>query len=150
MGNWITVNIEGKVNKDEAKEMLEWLTVDRQTYSSIAEEQLGVYYLQISQGVCGLGDWIKEDGTLSGIGNVFERDCEPQDLLNEAQVLCKQFKSLELTVHVGGDYESTECVATIIGNKDKVELLEPQIKTLGEISTDQMQNNLLKALGLKL
>lgn len=141
MGNWITVNIKGKVNKEEAKQLIEWLTVDKQTYSSMAEEQLGVYYLQISRGVFGLRQWVKEDGTINSLGNVYERDCEASDLYSEVQSLCKRFKSLELTVHIGGDYESTKCVATIVGNKDKVELLEPQIENLGEISADQIKGN---------
>lgn len=150
MGNWIIVNMEGNVSKEEVNELIKYLKVDKSTYSSLAEEELGVYYLQVSSGICGLGEWINEDGSISAIGNVYERDCEPEDLFNEVKALCGKFKSLDLTIHVGGDYESISCVATIVGNSERVEKLPPQIAELGEISSDSMKDNFLKALGMKL
>lgn len=148
MGNWITVNMKGKVNKEEAREMVEWLKFSRETFSSIAEEQLGVYYLQIITSVCGINNWVGADGNINVTGNVFERDCETEDLFNEVKALCNKFKTLELTIHVGGDYESTKCVATIVGNNERVEKLPPQIEELGEISSDNIRENFLQALGV--
>lgn len=149
MGNWITVGMVGSANKEDAKRMIEWLTFSRETYSSVAYEKLGVYYLQISSSVYGLNKWIKEDGIINVTGNVFERDCEVDELYEEVKALCNEFKSLELTVHIGGDYESTKVVATIVGNSESVELLEPQIEELNEISMNATMERLGDALGIK-
>ena len=70
----------------------------------------------------------RKDGTIDAKGNVYERDCEVDDLLNELTALSNKFRTLEMLLHIGGDYESTLCKATIKVENGVVELLEPQLK----------------------
>lgn len=130
MGNWITVNAIGKVDIEEARVMIDMLKYDNKTYTSIAEKELGVFYLQFGKGVFGLNQWINEDGSIFAAGNVFERDCDVEDLVNELSALANKFTSLDMELHIGDWYESLKCVATVKVKNGIAKKFEPQIDIL--------------------
>jgi hypothetical protein len=147
MGNWRTVEIKGEVkNKAEVSEIRNYLTYDRNTYESAASND-GIYCLQFGESLCGINKWIDQSGIIDASGNVWERDCEIEDLKNELETLASKFLSLELTLNAGDDYESENCVASFIVKDGKVEQVDPLVKELNGINQDYMTANLMKMLG---
>ena len=92
----------------------------------------------------GINGWVKE--TISAIGNLSERDYNVEDVVEQLKKLSIVAPSLNLVVHCGGEYESKECVATVILSNGNVETKEPQIDRLMEVSDSQMMGNLFKNL----
>lgn len=140
MGDWRTVNIKGKISKDEVNAAREFLKSDYYREDS-------VYYLQFSEGLCSVGEWVKEDGTIDAIGNVYERDCNNEDLLRELTVLAEKFPTLDIILHSGSNWESLTCSASFVVKDGKCEQKEPMIPELHEISSAQIYTNLAKAFG---
>lgn len=148
MGNWRTVQIIGEVkNYEEVGQLINYLTVDKNNYTSKAYND-DIYYLQFGIGLCGLNQWVNFNGKINTIGNVFERDCEIEDLEKELNILANKFKSLDITLHVGDDYESLDCVASFIVKNGRVEKHDPLVKEIESISLERMEMNLKKALGI--
>jgi hypothetical protein len=146
MGNWRTVEIKGMVQDiNEAREIIAYLTVDRKSFESPASND-DIFYLQFGRGLCGLNQWVKSDGDIDVCGNVYERDCEIEDLESELTTLAKKFPSLLLELNAGGDYESTDCVATFFVKNGKVKRMDPVTKYLGGIEKDRVMYNLLRQL----
>lgn len=145
MGNWRTVNIVGKIGKKECKEAINFLTVDF-NYNSKASDELDIFYLQFSESLCGLGNWVKNDGTINAVGNLWERGCSIDALEDELIKLSNKFKTLEIKLHAGDDWEDLKCVATFNVKDGVVIKLPPEIDRLKEISNEEMAFNLLKQL----
>jgi len=148
MGDWRTVQLVGKVaDKSEVEGIIKYLKVDKNSYDSLAYDD-GVYYLQFGSSLCGINQWVNSNGKISVIGNVYERDCELDDLEKELNVIAKKYNSLDLVLHAGGSYESTECTASFIVKNGIVKRCEPMVKEIDKISKDRIQSNLFKALGM--
>ena len=148
MGNWRTVQIIGEVkDKNEVDSIIKYLTVGDDYESPASEDD--IFYLQFGEGLCGLNQWVKNNGKINIVGNVYERDCEIEDLEKELKILADKFKSLDIILHTGGEYESLDCIASFEVHNGMVERKEPLIKGLDEFDKDRMQMNLMKALGIK-
>lgn len=145
MGNWRTVQLKGSVAPEDAAAIRAYLQVDKQTYESPTSED-DIFFLQFGTGLCGLNQWVNQDGTIEAVGNVFERGCDLDNLEEELNILAKKFPSLLLMLHAGDDYESKNCVATFIVQQEKVEKSQPLITDLDEISQDQVMINLMNQL----
>lgn len=105
--------------------------------------------MQFGNGLCGINQWVKSNGKINVVGNVFERDCELIDLEKEMNVLAKKYNSLDLVLHAGGSYESTECTASFVVKNGIVNRCKPMVKEIDEISKDRVMENLYKALGMR-
>lgn len=146
MGNWRTVELKGKMsNQDDVKGIIEYLTVDRKDYESKASED-GIFYLQFGSGICGINQWVGSNGEIDVCGNVYERDCEVDDLERELNRIAACYPSLDMVLHVGGDYEDTNCVASFIVRDGLVQKVEPLINELSGINSGYMKQNFMKAI----
>ena len=144
MGNWRTVNITGTMSAADAaklRELLDW--GDYMSPSAGGFSPPGVDCLSFSThtpGLCGLGAWPAE--TVNRCGNLHERDYTVEDVYKALEVLVAVAPSMLLTVHCGGEYESDECVATILVGEGLVFTREPAVATIAAPSTEQMLGNL--------
>lgn len=146
MGDWRTIELKGNVhNEEDVNKIIKYLTVSRETYNSEAYDY-GIYYLQFGTGLCGINQWVNEDGTIDICGNVYERDCEVEDLQSELTILANKFHSLDMVLHVGDNYESKDCVVSFMVKNGKVEKVDPMISELSGIDNGRMMSNLFKAL----
>jgi len=146
MGNWRTVELKGKVtNRDEIEKMIDYLTVDQNSCTSQAYND-EIFYLQFGTGLYGINQWINNDGSIDICGNVYERDCAIEDLHNELSILAAKFPSLELILHVGGDYESTECILSFIVKNSEVKKVKPLVNKLNGIDKERAMANFFKAI----
>ena len=136
MGNWTTVHISGTCSKDDLPALKKAV--------NIGKDWEKFHCLCNSRSLCGLNDWTAEN--ISAIGNLAERDYGEDDVAEQLRELVKIAPSLKLKVHVGGDYESLDCVATINCAEGVVTIDDPEIKALPAISDAQMQGNLMKAI----
>lgn len=136
MGNWTTVNMIGKCNEEDVSALKQAITVN--------DDYENFHCLSNTGGLCGLNDWAEEQ--INAIGNLAERDYDADDIAEELKKLSEIAPSLNLVVHVGGDYESLDCIHTVKCKDGKVDILEPEVKQLMGIPKGQMEGNLLKAM----
>jgi len=136
MGNWTTVHISGACDKEDVSALKKFVNT--------GDDWSKFHCLCNSGGLCGLGDWATE--TISASGNLAERDFSASDVKEAIEDALKKAPSLTLKVHVGGDYESLECVATVNCKDGEVTIDEPEIKEIPSISQGQIQGNLMKAI----
>lgn len=146
MGNWRTVNIDGVVKDqndvDAIRKALVW---DKKF---CWESTNPMFFLQFGDGLASLGEWIPEiAGTeIHVAGNLFERDCEVDELGRELSVFAEKCPSANLVVNAGGDWESLTCVATFVIKDGTCERTVPKIPALREISEKMMLQRLRKAI----
>lgn len=137
MGNWTTVNMHGVCSKKDLPKLKEAVCIgnDWERFGCLSHS---------GNSICGLGAWPAE--TINAIGNLSERDYGAEDVKNELQALADACPSLEMKVHIGGDYESKKCIATVTCTKGRVTLGKPEIETLADIPADQIQGRILSSL----
>ena len=136
MGNWTTVNIKGTCDADELPALRDAVSLD---YS---DEDW--HCLTGGGGICGLPVWAFE--RIDVTGNLAERDYGHQDIADTLEWIMKKAPSLDVKVHVGGDYESLDCVATITAKDGKASIGDPEVERLEDIDQGQMQANFLAQL----
>lgn len=136
MGNWTTVHISGSCETDDLPALKEAVNT--------GEDWEAFHCLSNTGGLCGLGDWTGE--TMSAIGNLAERDYGVESVAEQLKELVKVAPSLSLVVHVGGDYESLDCIATVKCKDGAVTIHKPEITTLPSIPEGQIMGNLIMAL----
>ena len=136
MGNWTTVHISGTCKEEDLPALKKAVNT--------GDDWEAFHCLCNTGGLCGLGDWTGE--TMSAIGNLAERDYSADDVAEQLKELAKVAPSIDLIVHVGGDYESLDCVATVKCKDGAVTMHEPEITTLPSIPQEQIEGNLMKAL----
>lgn len=136
MGNWMTVNVMGSCNSGEVSALKEALEP--------GDDYKNFHCLCNTGGLCGLGNWAAEE--ISAIGNLAERDYTIDSVVEELEKLSQIVPSLKVKIHCGGDYESKNCVATVICENGKVSKREPEIEKLMAIPGGQIKGNLLGAL----
>ena len=126
MGIWRVTRGKGSASPEEAKEIIELLTIDMSVGESKGYQK-GIFFMQISKGVMGINQWIQEDGTIDFHGTLFERNYEVDDICKEVDLLSQMFPSLELTMYVESpwkEWESEEDDEAIITLKRGSLLLE--------------------------
>lgn len=141
MGNWRTVNIKGRMDATEAKDAIEFLKKVAREY---CDEPVDCF--AIGNSLCGLNQWIQDDGTIDAIGNLFERDFDNDDIEEALKCLAEKYPSMELTLHSGSDWESLVCSATFHVKDGEVERCEPEIKELHKISEAMMRGRFFEQI----
>lgn len=142
MGNWRTVDIRGRMNPVEAGEMIEELTYGDDWLKCDTDAEC----LLMGRSMCGLNQWVNNDGTIDTVGNLAERDFDNDDIEKALAFLASKYPTMELTLHSGSDWESTVCSATFHVKDGKVERCEPEVANIREISDDVMQARLMDML----
>src|SRR5580700_8007307 len=118
MGNWRTVTLVGTCPVEQL-EALRHAT--RDPYHRPLDERLedsAYHCLTTNDGLCGLGDWPAERIDVSG--NLAERDYRVLDVAHALRQLVEAAPGLSLRIHCGGEYESEECVATVVAEQGEV------------------------------
>jgi len=124
MGNWRSVDIEGKIAPEDLGAARGFVNVG---------EDWGRFHCLCNAGfsLCGLGDWVREE--VSTTGNLSGRDYSIQDIAQTLAEMQTRVPSLELKVHCGGDWEDSKCVNTItVRPGAKVRVGAPEKETVGE------------------
>jgi hypothetical protein len=129
MGNWRTVRIIGTCSKDDVTALRAEL--------DLRTEIENFHCLGNTGGLCSLPNWGNEN--IDVIGNLAERDYSVNDVAKQLEKLAKIAPSLKVKIHCGGDYESTDCVNTIVLENGVVEIRQPEIESIGEISQSQIE-----------
>jgi hypothetical protein len=138
MGNWRTVNLRGTVSADEVPAARTRLTVNGYgDYSNWGP-------LAFSNGLCGLGEWL--DAVINADGNLYERGYSVDDVAEALRELVEIAPSLALKVHCGGEYEDTECVATITVAGGVVTVGAPEVREVKPIGEDAALGRLFRAI----
>lgn len=145
MGNWRTVEITGTMSAADAEALTALL--DRgpgYDWPGWREPYACLSFSRARPGLCGIGAWpaVKT----SRCGNLAERDYSVEDVRAALESLVTVAPSMLLTVHCGGEYESDECVATVLAGEGLVRTREPMAVTVSEPGEDQILGNLMANL----
>jgi hypothetical protein len=104
MGNWRRVQIVGTCDAKDVPSLREALTVGRNFENFLCLSSTG--------GICGLPNWAAEN--IDVVGNLAERGYD-EESVEEALVTLKVIApSLAVRIHVGGENESADCIATVV------------------------------------
>lgn len=139
MGNWQRVKIIGTCAAAEVPALQQRLDL-RDLRSNL--DNFGP--LSHVGGLCGLPLWAAEQ--IEAVGNLAERDYDAEAVGRHLGTLAAVAPSLAVKVHVGGDYESATCVATVQLANGEVTVLPPEVATIEEIDQGQISQALLGAL----
>ena len=80
------------------------------------------------------------------VGNLAEREFGPVDVRDTLLRLAVLAPGLEVTCHLGVDYEGDECTDTIRLKNGCADILPPEVATLPEIPMTQAMSHFLEAL----
>lgn len=138
MGNWMTVNLRGSLAAEDVEAASLHLRV-KDDYSNFRPLSIGL------SGLCGLGDWVRQN--INADGNLAERDYSVESVADNLREIVAVAPSLELKVHCGGDYESTNCVATITVSRGEVTVGDPEVEVVNGIGDDVFKGRLFGAIG---
>jgi len=122
MGNWRTVDMTGKIERSDVADIRKFLSKD-----TLCGE---AWCFTIGKSLCGLNCWVNDDGSIDVSANLYERDFDNDDIEAALKVLADRYKSLELTLHSGSDYEELECTATFHINNGIVTRCLPEVGTI--------------------
>lgn len=132
MGNWRTVDMKGRIAREDVADICSFL--------SDCEGCGDAWCFTMGLSLCGLGRWVGEDGNIDVSANLYERDFDNDDIETALKILAERYPSLELTLHSGSDWESTVCSATFHVHNGTVERCDPEVETIREcrcISLDE-------------
>lgn len=80
--------------------------------------------------MCGLNNWIKDDGIIDVSANLYYRDIDNDNIESALKVLAYKFPNLELILHSGADFEELDCTATFHIKNGIVTRCVPEIKKI--------------------
>ncbi len=130
MGNWRTVHIQGTCDPAEVPVVAWWLrlpSLDARLGDGTLWDRIGP--LTIYDGLCGLHEWVQP--RIDVIGNLFERDYSVEQVAEHLRMILQVAPSLKVMIDCGGDWESTDCEATIIVGEDgSVAVLPPRVESI--------------------
>jgi len=135
MGNWTTANIVGTCDGSEVAALRKALDPGRGFEN---------FHCLVCGGIGGLPNWANT--TIKACGNLAERDYGAEDVREQLQELAKVAPSLAVKVHVGGDHESEDCVATVTLAAGVAVVGPPEQAKVAKPSDEQMKANLMKQL----
>lgn len=144
MGDWMTVNIVGTIDPADVAAAREFVEIG----GDIKEWGRRFHCLcYTGMSLCGLGRWIPEaGGEISVVGNLSERNYGVEDVASTLRDLVAVAPSLRLKVHCGGEYESTDCVATVTVEDQMVTVGEPEVAKVGEGLQETASDRLFQIL----
>ena len=131
MGNWTKVQIIGTCAAGEVGRLRNWI--------GMSYEDSRWSCLCHTGGFSGLPNW--GDAKINAVGNLAERGYSIKAIAVHATKLLLICPSLRIKIHVGGDYESSECVATINAHDPSAIIGDPEIETLPEPPPGQAMAN---------
>jgi hypothetical protein len=144
MGNWRTVHVTGSMTEDHARALSDLLDRgDDDDWPGWGEPYECLGFSSSRPGLHGLGAWpaAKVDRT----GNI-GKDCSVQEVADALRALVCIAPTMLLKVHCGGDWESSECVATISVGEGCVVTGEPEVATIDGPPDEQMLRDLMTNL----
>lgn len=145
MGNWRLVNVTGTMSARDVAALREYLGYSFSVRDDPAWDRFGpLSFDRDKPSPCGLNAWPAE--RVNACGNLAERDYSAEDVAEELRKLVHVAPSMLLKVHCGGDWESTECVATISAGEGLVAVGKPEVATLQSPSDAQMLGNFYQNL----
>lgn len=137
----MTVTIEGHIGPEDADAARAFIETG---------EDWGRFHCLCYYGpsLSGLGQWIPQGGgRIHAVGNLSERGYDTADIASTLVDLMAVAPSLELKVHCGGDYESTECVATVTAFGGVASVGVPEIAEVGVGLIAQGEERLREMMG---
>lgn len=140
MGNWRRVQLLGTCAADEVKPLWDRVVYDIHDLDSLD----GFGPLSAGSGLCGLSKWPAE--AISAVGNMAERDYDEDSVKSCLEELAVIAPSLALIVHMGGDYEVDECVATVTLLKGQALVGPPGVEKIPPLDEDAMKGRLFDQL----
>lgn len=123
MGNWRTVDMVGHIDKSDVENIRSYLRSDKNEASCFTMGE---------PSLCGLNQWVNDDGSIDVSANLYERDFDNEDIKYSLEVLASMYPSLSLTLHSGSDYESTVCSATFHVRNGTVVMCPPEVEKIRE------------------
>lgn len=140
MGNWRRVRIVGTCAPAEVSALLE---ATAEPNLEDRSERREYHCLTRGSGIMGLHDWPAEHMDVTGC--LAERDYTVDDVAARLTKLLAVAPSLTLRVHCGGDYESEECIATIVVGDGTVLVGNPEVSHVHPPSEAQVSENVQRA-----
>ena len=137
MGNWRRVWIVGTCDRNDVPKLKKSIVTNRETWEPF-------HPLAHYGSLAGLPMWAHEH--INVVGNLAERNYTPEDVAETLRDIVKNVPSLYVDVHVGGDYESDECEATVACKAQKVTVTAPQTPAIPDIPPNQIQGNMMSAI----
>lgn len=135
MGNWHRAQIIGTCPADQVEALRAALDPGR-NYEN--------FHALVCGGLAGLPNWANE--TFSVVGNLAERELDAESVQEALEDLFGVAPGIECKVHIGGDYESSECVATVTATNGDALVGDPEIETIPDVPDHQMRSSLLSQL----
>lgn len=137
MGNWRTVHLKGTCAPEHVPELRAFLS------RGFTDPGWGCLH---SGGIWGLQNWAGE--TFEAVGNLGERDFEPEDVAEELRKIIRDVApSLKAQVDCGADRESLECVATVlVGEDSTVAVLPPAVDTIPPVDAAAADMRFLRSI----
>lgn len=111
MGNWRTVHIDGSIDESQVKAARDACLYDWDFDAQDNDDLPHALSYGKTPSLCGLHEW--PASRINVVGNLYERDCGVDSVAEALRHVAKAAPSLRVKVHCGGEYESTNCVATI-------------------------------------
>lgn len=123
MGNWRFIEISGTLPEG----------VDANEIISFLNNHDEIDYFQVtSQAVHGLDYWIPEDSSTIRVCSAIGKCSSGVDFItNEMTIFSTRFPSVNLVIHIGKNYENSECAFTILVGDSKCTILPPQQQFVG-------------------
>lgn len=145
MGNWRTVNITGTMTEADAAALREYLGYTYEDGDSAWARFGPLSFCRGKPSLCGINRW--PAAKIDVIGNLAERDYDPDDVVKHLRELIRIAPSMSLVIHCGDDYESLNCIATIrVGEGLVCRMKQPEVQQVKSISDEQATVNLIQAL----
>lgn len=135
MGNWTTVNIKGTITPEHVQAVRKHFAKD------FMDDGWGCLH---NGGICGLPNLGTE--VIDATGNLGERDYDAESVAEECNKVLAFAPSFDVIVHVGGDYESLDVVATVKKVDGKYQVISPEAKKIEPMNAEAMQANFLKQM----
>lgn len=135
MGNWTTVNIVGTCAESEVAELRKALDPGRDYRN---------FHCLVCGGICGLPNWAGTN--INATGNLAERGYNAESVREQLEVLAMVAPSLAVKVHVGGENESSECVATVTLANMVATVGPPEVASITKPSDEQLRAMAFKQL----
>lgn len=140
----MTVNVVGTMTERDAARLRDYLGYSYGPGDPALARFGPLSFNRYQPSLCGIGAWPAP--VIDAVGNLAERDYDPEDVADHLRELVTIAGSMLLQVHCGGDYESLVCVATVSVVEGVVAVGKPQVEQLKPISESQMEANIIRAL----
>ena len=132
MGNWRRVEIIGTCDAKDVPKLAAAV--------NCSPDFQDLHCLSHYRSICGLPAWA---GTkIQAVGNLAERDYTLDDVVRQLDELLKVAPSLNVKIHVGGDYEAEIVEGTVSVRDGKAVLGPPEAERVPSITEGQRIANI--------